>query len=201
MVRRTHGIGFREARPGSHWENLASTFGQASVMWVFLYVLFPAAFYRLEGAVGLGAYRFSSPFWRSAGVAVFTLAACLNVVSAVFMAVRGRGTPLPSACARELVVTGPYRYVRNPMALTSVTQIAALGLFLGSPLGPGLQRRSRPILAGGAPAVGRARPGAAVRPCLRALSWGGPLLDPAPSPLHPIQAVRTCTASVQRQRT
>jgi protein-S-isoprenylcysteine O-methyltransferase Ste14 len=33
---------------------------------------------------------------------------------------RGRGTPLPVAPPRELVVQDPYRYIRNPMALAVV---------------------------------------------------------------------------------
>ena len=32
-----------------------------------------------------------------------------------------------------MVVTGPYRYVRNPMAVAGLTQGVAVGLWLGSP--------------------------------------------------------------------
>ena len=49
------------------------------------------------------------------------------------MAIRGQGTPLPIDTARELVIVGPYRYVRNPMAIAGLSQAAAVGLFLGSP--------------------------------------------------------------------
>jgi protein-S-isoprenylcysteine O-methyltransferase Ste14 len=45
---------------------------------------------------------------------------------------RGRGTPLPFAPPREFVAEGPYRYTRNPMALSVVSGIAGASLALGS---------------------------------------------------------------------
>jgi len=44
----------------------------------------------------------------------------------------GKGTPLPTANAPNLVVTGPYRFVRNPMALAGILQGLCTGWFLGS---------------------------------------------------------------------
>jgi protein-S-isoprenylcysteine O-methyltransferase Ste14 len=46
----------------------------------------------------------------------------------------GKGTPLPLDHATELVVLGPYAYVRNPMAVSGIGQGLAVALFLGSPL-------------------------------------------------------------------
>ncbi len=68
--------------------------------------------------------------WRCAVPAGWALA----YTSAAFMVVKGQGTPLPADCPRELVIAGPYRYVRNPMAMGSFAQDVAVGLFLGSPL-------------------------------------------------------------------
>jgi protein-S-isoprenylcysteine O-methyltransferase Ste14 len=48
------------------------------------------------------------------------------------MSTFGRGTPLPSAMASDLVVRGPYRFVRNPMAVAGIVQGAAVGLMLSS---------------------------------------------------------------------
>ena len=48
------------------------------------------------------------------------------------MATAGRGTPLPTSPARRLVIAGPYRWVRNPMALAGVLQAVGVGLWLGS---------------------------------------------------------------------
>ena len=48
------------------------------------------------------------------------------------MATVGEGTPLPTATAPKLVVSGPYRFVRNPMALAGILQGVAVGWWLGS---------------------------------------------------------------------
>jgi protein-S-isoprenylcysteine O-methyltransferase Ste14 len=48
-------------------------------------------------------------------------------------AVRGRGTPAPWDPPRRLVVTGPYRYVRNPMYIASLMLLAGEALLFGSP--------------------------------------------------------------------
>lgn len=47
-------------------------------------------------------------------------------------AVQGRGTPLPLQTARKLVVHGPYRFVRNPMAVAGIAQGLAVGMFLAN---------------------------------------------------------------------
>ena len=58
----------------------------------------------------------------------------LGVTAAIFMARIGGGTPLPLDHAKKLVVVGPYKYVRNPMAVSGIGQGLAVALFLGSPL-------------------------------------------------------------------
>jgi protein-S-isoprenylcysteine O-methyltransferase Ste14 len=67
------------------------------------------------------------------GVACFAACSALGVISAFLMAVRGRGTPLPLAAARELVLSGPDRHVRNPMAIAGIGQGVAVGVFLADP--------------------------------------------------------------------
>jgi protein-S-isoprenylcysteine O-methyltransferase Ste14 len=66
------------------------------------------------------------------GLVVFVLASLLGLASAVSMSTRGGGTPLPSAMPNRLVVAGPYRVLRNPMALAGLTQGAAVGLVAAS---------------------------------------------------------------------
>lgn len=69
------------------------------------------------------------------------------------MAWLGDGTPWPRATARRLVIRGPYRYIRNPMAVAGLLQGFGIALVYGSPLligyaeaGGGLWHRiARPI--------------------------------------------------------
>ncbi|WP_194765518.1 methyltransferase family protein [Microbacterium sp. UFMG61] len=69
---------------------------------------------------------------RVIGIVLLMAATALGVWSAVSMSVEGEGTPLPSQMARRLVVAGPYRHVRNPMAVAGIAQGVAVGLILGS---------------------------------------------------------------------
>jgi protein-S-isoprenylcysteine O-methyltransferase Ste14 len=39
---------------------------------------------------------------------------------------------LPAETARDLVMSGPYAYVRNPMAVAGVAQVVGVGLWSGS---------------------------------------------------------------------
>jgi protein-S-isoprenylcysteine O-methyltransferase Ste14 len=49
-------------------------------------------------------------------------------------AVEGQGTPAPPAPTEQLVVRGPYRYVRNPMYLAVLAVITGQALLLGRPV-------------------------------------------------------------------
>jgi protein-S-isoprenylcysteine O-methyltransferase Ste14 len=66
------------------------------------------------------------------GAALLVLASALGLSSAFVMSTRGKGTPLPSAMPNHLVVAGPYRWVRNPMAVAGIAQGVGVGLMLSS---------------------------------------------------------------------
>jgi protein-S-isoprenylcysteine O-methyltransferase Ste14 len=53
--------------------------------------------------------------------------------SMVQFVVRGHGTPAPVAPPTALVVTGQYRYVRNPMYVAVVSLVLGQAAWLGSP--------------------------------------------------------------------
>lgn len=71
--------------------------------------------------LGLVALR-----WAGAALAAAGLAVLLDAFAR--FAVRGLGTPAPVLPTRHLVVSGPYRHVRNPM------YVAVLALVLGQAL-------------------------------------------------------------------
>jgi protein-S-isoprenylcysteine O-methyltransferase Ste14 len=66
------------------------------------------------------------------GLAILGLASALGFWSAVVMSAFGDGTPLPSAMPNRLVIAGPYRWIRNPMAVAGIVQGGAVGLILES---------------------------------------------------------------------
>jgi protein-S-isoprenylcysteine O-methyltransferase Ste14 len=110
--------------------SLLSTFGQIVIFWgTFLWVL-PMGIVEAQGYLGWG--RFEHPLQTLISASLFVLASCLGLWSGISMATRGGGTPLPTATAPRLVVSGPYRYVRNPMAVARILQGIAVGWFLGS---------------------------------------------------------------------
>lgn len=129
-----HHLHGREARPASAAWNIVKTLAQAGTIWALFLFFIPAQLVQVERAVGMGRTEFASPTWRLLGGALFFVIGAFGLSCGVLMAVRGRGTPLPLDCTQQLVIVGPYRYVRNPMAIASFAQGGAVGLFLGAPL-------------------------------------------------------------------
>src|ERR1035441_10278488 len=75
---------------------------------------------------------FGMPACRIAGGLLMTLGVIGLLDSFVRFAVQGVGTPAPVFPTRHLVVTGLYRYVRNPMYVAVVSTVLGQGLFFGS---------------------------------------------------------------------
>lgn len=110
--------------------HVVSTFRQIAVFWGFFLVVIPliARFLEQRWAIALPVPALLGPV----GWAVLVLASALGIWSAIVMSTLGNGTPLPSAMATSLVIAGPYRWVRNPMAVAGIVQGAAVGLILSS---------------------------------------------------------------------
>lgn len=110
--------------------HVASTFGQIVLFWGIFLAVIPLALAVLEQrwAVALPFPSFAGPV----GGVILALASALGVSSAVVMSTLGDGTPLPSAMPNRLVIAGPYRWIRNPMAVSGIVQGAAIGLLLQS---------------------------------------------------------------------
>lgn len=124
-------FGFRVARPASRSWIVAKTGVQLVVVWGFALGVLPALAVRLDRRLGLP--RLAWRRRRSVGLAVFAAGSSIGMASAWVMADSGRGTPIPFDAARELVTAGPYRIVRNPMAVSAVAQAAGIALTRGSP--------------------------------------------------------------------
>lgn len=74
---------------------------------------------------------FLEPF-RWLGVALLLLGAVLLIETFARFALQGLGTPAPIAPTKSLVVTGSYRFVRNPMYVAVVSLILGQALLFGS---------------------------------------------------------------------
>jgi protein-S-isoprenylcysteine O-methyltransferase Ste14 len=68
---------------------------------------------------------------RVAGALLVAAGLAVLLDSFVRFALRGLGTPAPVLPPRRLVVTGLYRWVRNPMYVAIVSVVAGQGLLLG----------------------------------------------------------------------
>lgn len=82
--------------------------------------------------------RQPEPSWawmplQMVGVALLAAGVVVLVEAFVRFVVEGVGTPAPIAPTRQLVVGGPYRYVRNPMYLAVTAVIVGQALALGQP--------------------------------------------------------------------
>ncbi len=81
----------------------------------------PLAFLRTGARIATGVFSFLAvPFWLVGSLAVLW---CFWAFT-----FRGHGTPLPADPPKELVITGPYRYVRNPIYVGAA--LIMLGHFL-----------------------------------------------------------------------
>lgn len=121
---------FRPAKPASAARNVTRTGLQIALFWGLCLGVIPVVIWLIEARWGLAVE--APPVLRISGAVLFALASALALWAAISMSSRGEGTPLPSAMPRRLVISGPYRYVRNPMAITGITQGVAVGLMLGS---------------------------------------------------------------------
>jgi len=119
----------RVARPASRAVNAAKTAVQIAVMWSLLLAAVPLVLAWGEDAWGLARL----PPRPRLGAGLFVVMSLLGLATANVLVRDGQGTPLPLDTARKLVVSGPYRHVRNPMAIFGFGQGLAVGLWLGSP--------------------------------------------------------------------
>jgi len=122
--------GFKVAKERSNPGHVAVTLMQTVVFWSTFLFIIPFAIQFVERGLGLKPFRF--PFQHVVAAAGFIFASIIGLSSGITMSYRGEGTPLPTQCPRKLVVSGPYRYVRNPMACAGLAQGFFVGVYIGS---------------------------------------------------------------------
>jgi len=121
---------FRPAQSQSVAWNLAKTLAQTALFWFSFLYLIPQILLSFERFIRIEPFQFpAQSFFAATG---FVIASFGGLWSGATMAVIGQGTPLPFDTAAKLVVAGPYKYVRNPMALFGLAQGLCVGIFLGS---------------------------------------------------------------------
>jgi protein-S-isoprenylcysteine O-methyltransferase Ste14 len=123
---------FRVADVAPGARHLRRSLAQLVVFWTMFFVVVPLVLAFVEERLHLDWDAFDRWGVRLAGATAFTLGSALGLRACVTMALRGNGTPLPAETARDLVITGPYRSVRNPMAVAGVLQTVGVGLVVGS---------------------------------------------------------------------
>lgn len=121
---------FRPAAPMSTRALVSKATLQTVVFSAIFLLALPAVIVVLELRWGLHVPF--PPALRIGGVVLFAAALALSTWSSAAMSVQGAGTPLPSSMPRRLVISGPYRCVRNPMAIGGIAQGVAIGLMAGS---------------------------------------------------------------------
>ncbi len=125
----------RCARPASVARNLVKTLVQSAGLWLVFLLVGPIVLWQIENWLlerGWCPARFAPQF--ALAVALFIIGWALAWWSAWSLVRWGEGTPLPVDATNKLVVRGPYRRVRNPMACGSLLQCVAIGIGFGSPL-------------------------------------------------------------------
>lgn len=123
---------FRTATRRTTRAHLAASLAQLVLFWSLFLIAVPMLLRSIEERIGIDIDALDAPVVRLSGIVAFALASCLGLASCLAMAVVGRGTPLPAATANELVVVGPYRFVRNPMAVAGAVQTIGVGWWIGA---------------------------------------------------------------------
>lgn len=114
---------FRNSSSGFAW-NSAKTVVQIICIWILALIVVPYLLLDAFDSNVTPAFGLKSVF----AVSLFLGASLLGLTSAYFMVRDGDGTPLPLDQTNKLVVSGPYRYVRNPMAIAGIGQGIAVAI-------------------------------------------------------------------------
>ena len=80
------------------------------------------------------SFRLDPGGFRFFGLVPILIGAAIYIWCAGEFTFTGKGTPAPFDPPKELVVKGPYRYVRNPMYVFVGLALSGEAIFFGSPI-------------------------------------------------------------------
>ena len=118
---------FRASSSQSFGVNALKTFVQILCIWSITLFVIPQVLMSAFNEHGM-----TSELMKYVGLFMFVLASGLGLISAFVMVKKGKGTPLPVDQSNQLVISGPYKYVRNPMAISGLCQGVSVSIFFGS---------------------------------------------------------------------
>lgn len=91
----------------------------------------------LDRRLGLAGFNLGAPSTLLGGI-LMAAGLFFALWSIVVQLTRGRGTPLPMMPTQGLLIVGPFRYCRNPMALGSILAYGGLSIGVGTVVGAAL---------------------------------------------------------------
>ncbi len=118
---------FRKSKTNGPFVNGLKTILQIICVWTITLLVFPVLILQSFGEMPVIVAEN-----QLVGLLLFALFSFLGLYSAYTMVIRGGGTPLPLDQTQKLVLSGPYRYVRNPMAIAGIGQGICISILFGS---------------------------------------------------------------------
>jgi len=118
---------FRESPTDKLLVNFGKTLIQIICIWTITLIVFPILI--------LKGFKTAIPTiaeLNKIGLALFVIFSFIGLYSAVEIVRIGKGTPLPMDQTSNLVITGPYKLIRNPMAVAGIGQGISLSIILSS---------------------------------------------------------------------
>lgn len=119
---------FVESRHSDIRINALKTFVQIVLIWTLTLFVIPSLILNAEGK----KVELNFDYLQIGSALLFILFSSLGLYSSYHLVKYGSGTPLPLDQTQKLVISGPYGYVRNPMAVAGIGQGLAVSIFSGS---------------------------------------------------------------------
>lgn len=118
---------FRNSSTNNMLINGLKTFIQIICVWTITLIIFPILIIN-----SFGESLTTNSESIEIGIVLFLACSILGIYSAYTMVAKGKGTPLPIDQSQNLVISGPYKYVRNPMAIAGIGQAISISIILWS---------------------------------------------------------------------